>query len=100
MFQLAKYIRSPEPSGGRPKQIKHGDKHSVQSRMNQNMPEEIFDVDKFVKASDRAEYCSIKRLRKTVKLKLRTPSKLYTIKVEPMKAEEIIKKLRCEIREV
>ncbi len=68
--------------------------------MNLNMPEEIFDVDKFVQVSDKAEYCSIKRLRKTVKLKLRTPSKLYTIKVEPMRAEEIIKKLRCEIREV
>jgi len=64
------------------------------------MPEEVFDVDKFVEASDRAEYCAIKRLRKTVKLKLRTPKKLYTIKVEPTKAEEIIKKLRCEIREV
>jgi len=64
------------------------------------MPEEIYDVDKFVEAADRAEYCAIKRLRKTVKLKLRTPSKLYTIKVEPAKAEEIIKKLRCEIREV
>jgi len=35
-----------------------------------------------------------------VKLKLRTPRKLYTIKVEPTRAEEIIKKLRCEIREV
>lgn len=64
------------------------------------MPEEIFDVDKFVAASDRAEYCIIKRLSKIVKLKLRTPSKLYTIKVDPTKAEEIIKKLRCEIREV
>ena len=64
------------------------------------MPEEIYDVDKFVEAADRAEYCAIKRLRKTVKLKLRTPNKLYTIKVEPAKAEEIIKKLRCEIREV
>jgi len=64
------------------------------------MPEEILDVDKFVEAADRAEYCAIKRLRKTVKLKLRTPKKLYTIKVEPTRAEEIIKKLRCEIREV
>ena len=64
------------------------------------MPEEIYDADKFVKAADRAEYCAIKRLRKTVKLKLRTPKKLYTIKVEPTRAEEIIKKLRCEIREV
>ena len=64
------------------------------------MPEEIFDVDKFVAASDRAEYCTIKRLRKIVKLKLRTKAKLYTIQVDPGKAEEIIKKLRCEIQEV
>ncbi len=64
------------------------------------MPHEIIDVEKFVEAAERAEYCSIKRLKRVVKLKLRTPSKLYTIKVEPPKAEEIIKKLRCEIREV
>lgn len=64
------------------------------------MPEEIHDVDKFVEAAERAEYCSIKRLRRAVKLKVRTPKKLYTIKVEPTKAEEIIKKLRCEIREI
>jgi len=35
-----------------------------------------------------------------VKLKLRTSKKLYTLKVEPTKAEEIIKKLQCEIREI
>jgi hypothetical protein len=35
-----------------------------------------------------------------VKLKLRTPSKLYTLKVEPLKAEETIKKLKCEIKEL
>jgi hypothetical protein len=50
--------------------------------------------------SGRAEYCAVKRLKDVVKLKLRTPSKLYTLKIEPMKAEEIIKKLQCEIREV
>ncbi len=70
------------------------------ARMSKVMPQEIVDVDTFVEASDRAEYCSIKRLRKTVKLKLRTSKQLYTLKVEPTKAEEIIKKLRCEIREV
>lgn len=64
------------------------------------MPQEILDVEKFVEAAERAEYCAIKRLKRVVKLKLRTPSKLYTIKVEPPKAEEIIKKLRCEIREI
>jgi len=64
------------------------------------MPEEVFDVDKFVEISERAEYCDIKRLKRMVKLKLRTPRKLFTLKVNPTKAEEVVKKLRCEIREV
>ena len=64
------------------------------------MPEEIFDVDKFVEISERAECCDIKRLRRMVKLKLRTPRKLYTLKIDPTRAEEVVKKLRCEIREV
>jgi hypothetical protein len=64
------------------------------------MPQEIKDVEKFIQTSDRAYYCDIKRVSRVVKLKLRTPGKLYTLKVGPDKAEEIIKKLRCEIREL
>ena len=64
------------------------------------MPSEIFDAEKFVAMSERAEYCAVKRLKDIVKLKLRTPKNLYTLKVEPAKAEEIIKKLQCEIREI
>jgi len=64
------------------------------------MPAEILDVEKFVAMSARAKYCAVKRLKESVKLKLRTPSKLYTLKVEPLKAEEIIKKLKCEIQEL
>ena len=64
------------------------------------MPSEIFDSEKFVEISGRAEYCAVKRLKDVVKLKLRTPKRLYTLKVEPAKAEEIIKKLQCEIREI
>jgi ferritin-like protein len=64
------------------------------------MPAEVFDNEHFVKLSEHAEYCAVKRLKEVVKLKLRTPSKLYTLKIEPMKAEEIIKKLQCEIREI
>jgi ferritin-like protein len=64
------------------------------------MPSEIFDTEKFVALSERADYCAVKRLKDVVKLKLRTPKKLYTLKVEPTKAEEIIKKLQCEIREI
>jgi ferritin-like protein len=64
------------------------------------MPSEIFDQDKFVGISERAEYCAVKRLKDVVKLKLRTARRLYTLKVEPAKAEELIKKLQCEIREI
>ena len=64
------------------------------------MPAEITDTEKFVELSELAVYCAIKRLPKTVKLKLRTPKLLYTLKIDPTKAEEIIKKLRCEIREI
>ncbi|MEM2106069.1 MAG: 50S ribosomal protein L38e [Candidatus Bathyarchaeia archaeon] len=64
------------------------------------MPSEIFDEEKFISISERADYCAVKRLKDVVKLKLRTPRKLYTLKVEPAKAEEIIKKLQCEIREI
>lgn len=64
------------------------------------VPAEITDTDKFVAMSELADYCAVKRLKDIVKLKLRTAKKLYTLKVEPLKAEEIIKKLQCEIREI
>lgn len=64
------------------------------------MPAEIFDPERFVEISERAGYCDVKRLRDVVKLKLRTPSRLYTLKVKPVKAGELIKKIRCEIREI
>jgi hypothetical protein len=64
------------------------------------VPSEISDPERFVEISGNAEYCAVKRLQGVVKLKLRTPKKLYTLKVEPLKAEEVIKKLQCEIREI
>ncbi len=64
------------------------------------MPEEIRDIEEFIEISDRAYYCDIKRVSRVVKLKLRTPGRLYTLKVAPNRAEEIVKRLRCEIREV
>ena len=64
------------------------------------MPKEIKDMDEFVEISERAEYCAVKRLKDCVKLKLRTKRYLYTLKVDPLKAEEVIKKLKCEIIEV
>ncbi|MCW4020207.1 MAG: 50S ribosomal protein L38e [Candidatus Bathyarchaeota archaeon] len=64
------------------------------------MPAEIFDVDEFVQLSEEAEYCAVKRLKDVVKLKLRAPKTLYTLKIDSPKAEEVFKKLRCEIREI
>jgi hypothetical protein len=49
------------------------------------MPAEIEDTDEFIRISERATYCAIKRLSKTVKLKLRTPKLLYTLKTDPQK---------------
>ena len=64
------------------------------------MPAEVIDVEKFVALSAKAKFCSVKRLKESVKLKLRTPSRLYTLKVEPLRADEIIKKLKCAIQEI
>jgi len=64
------------------------------------VPAEIKDREKFIQLSENATYCAVKRLAKTVKLKLRTPKLLYTLKTDPSRAEEIIKKLRCEIQEI
>jgi hypothetical protein len=63
------------------------------------MPTEITDVDKFVAMSAKAKYCSVKRLKDSVKLKLRTSGQLFTLKIEPLRADEVIKKLQCEIQE-
>jgi len=64
------------------------------------MPEEVFDVDRFISLSGRAEYCTLKRQKKIVKLKLRTPRRLYTMKINPTEAEGVVKKMRCDIVEV
>jgi hypothetical protein len=72
----------------------------VFNSVKKRMPSEITNVDKFVEMSAKAKFCAVKRLKSSVKLKLRTASKLYTLKVEPINAEETIKKLKCEIQEL
>ena len=63
------------------------------------MPIEVADAEEFLKMSERATECRVKRLKDIVRLKLRTPRQLYTIKVEPEKAAEMLKQIRCEIIE-
>jgi ferritin-like protein len=82
-----------------PKQIKTRFASMTATQEDKHMPSEITDVDRFVAMSAKAKQCQVKRLRDTVKLKLRTPRQLYTLKIEPLRADEIIKKLQCEIKE-
>ncbi|HUK50690.1 MAG TPA: hypothetical protein VLV18_06615 [Terriglobales bacterium] len=63
------------------------------------MPTEIADTEEFLKISDRATQCRVKRLKDVVRLKLRTPKQLFTIKVDPDKAAELLKQIRCEVIE-
>jgi hypothetical protein len=64
------------------------------------LPSEIFDEESFIKLSESARECRVRRAGDSVKLKLRTPRKLYTMKVASSKAEDIIKRLVCEVVEV
>jgi large subunit ribosomal protein L38e len=59
------------------------------------MPIEIFNQEKFIELSDNATECKIKKNKNNTKLKLRTPKYLYTIKLDPASADELIKKLNC-----
>ena len=66
---------------------------------NRIMPTELKDADEFVKISERASECRVKRLSDIVRLKLRTSRQLYTIKVDPEKAAELLKQIRCQVVE-
>jgi hypothetical protein len=63
------------------------------------MPSELSNSDEFVRLSERARECRVKRLKDIVKLKLRTPKQLYTIQLSPEKAAEVLKVIKCEVIE-
>lgn len=63
------------------------------------MPKELANEEEFVRISERAIECRVKRLQDVVKLKIRTPRQLYTLKVDPMKAAELLKQVKCEVIE-
>ncbi|MBS7658972.1 MAG: hypothetical protein QXL69_06275 [Candidatus Bathyarchaeia archaeon] len=64
------------------------------------MPAEIFNLEEFIKLSEAASECRVKKTKGIVKLKLRTKKKLYTIKLKENEAEEALKKIKCPIVEV
>jgi len=63
------------------------------------LPKELTDGEEFVRISERATECRVKRLEDVVKLKLRTASQLYTLKTDPSKAAELLKQIKCEVIE-
>jgi large subunit ribosomal protein L38e len=63
------------------------------------MPKLITDVNKFLEMTEDAVECRVKRNTDSVKLKLRTTKYLYTIILEPQKAEEIIQQVKCQVVE-
>jgi len=67
------------------------------------MPREVFDVEEFIRLSEKADYCLVKSNAKdgSVKLKLRTKKYLYTLKVkDSVEAEDVLKKVKCPIRRI
>jgi tRNA/tmRNA/rRNA uracil-C5-methylase (TrmA/RlmC/RlmD family) len=65
------------------------------------MPREFVEAEteRFVELSKEAAECRVKRIGKVVKLKLRAGRYLYTLKLKPETAEEIVKKLSCPVVE-
>ena len=64
------------------------------------MPSEISNADSFTKIAENAEECRVIRFGDVVKLKLRTPKKLYTMSMEPSKADALLKNLKCKVVEL
>jgi hypothetical protein len=64
------------------------------------MPTEIQDRDLFVKMAEKAEVCRVFRSENQVKLKLRTPERLFTIKMEQSEADGFLKTLKCKVEEL
>ncbi|MFO7795951.1 MAG: hypothetical protein R6W84_07340 [Promethearchaeia archaeon] len=64
------------------------------------MPKEITDEDTFLDLSERAIHCRVKRVKDTVKLKLRTTKYLYTYKTDPDSAERLLRNISCDVIEL
>jgi len=60
------------------------------------MPVEIKDIKEFIKLADKASECIVRRSKDEVKLKLRA-GKLFTLKVTPQEADDIVKQIKCPI---
>jgi len=82
---------------GQPLPMSH--RYDQKAIWGNKMPKQIYDVEKFLEMTEDAEECRVKRGSDNVKLKLRTAKYLYTIVLEPQKAEEVLQQVKCQIVE-
>jgi large subunit ribosomal protein L38e len=64
------------------------------------MPVEINDKEKFIELSEKATECRVKKNKDNTKLKIRTEKYLYTIKLDPAEADEVVGQLGCPTVEI
>jgi len=64
------------------------------------MPKEIKSIEEFLKLSEKANECRVKKIGDQTKLKIRTASTLYTIKLDAKAAEELLTKINCPKKEM
>jgi len=62
------------------------------------MPKEVTSKEEFIKITERAIECRVVKLKKEgiAKVKARTPSYLYTIKIPLNELEDFLKQLKCQ----
>lgn len=58
------------------------------------MPRQVFDEEEFLKLAERAKEIRVVKRSEYVKLKARLSSRLYTLVLEPDKAEPLLERVR------
>ncbi|MGQ9468905.1 MAG: hypothetical protein ACUVTD_03645 [Nitrososphaerales archaeon] len=64
------------------------------------MPKQIFNVEDFKSFLEKAVECRVVRLDDKVKLKLRTPKMLYVFITSKEEADDLLKDIKVEVREI
>lgn len=64
------------------------------------MPKQIFNSEDFKKLLERAKECRVLRMSDKVKLKLRTQKMLYVFITSKEEAEDLLKGIKIEVREI
>ncbi|MCP8308601.1 MAG: hypothetical protein H3Z53_11885 [archaeon] len=64
------------------------------------MPKQIFSAEDFKSLSENAVECRVLRMDDKVKLKLRTPKMLYVFITSKEEADNLLKDIKVEVKEI